>query len=385
MKIIQLECKRMMGRRILLGFVAFVIAASVYESHRNLDRYNLYDELGITWQDNLSEARKTSEGLYIDRKCMEGLREDVNRYGCVNGDNIMELVISNYEGKTLAELSDDEMDQFFSIRARAINENLVQDTENVYTDKEIADFMDKAKSLSVLSMGYAEGWKALEDTMGKFVFLLVIIISVPVLTLFGRDPSVKIEEMVLSARYGKRQLDRARIAAAYLTATVLYVCSMAVWFAIIMLPFGFDGMDQPIQSNVRTFFSLYHITYIQQFLWNLFTGYVALVFMVSLVLLVTILFRNILESGSFIAIFMVMLVIFNQTYIYPVNHWFANFMPVRMTDFRHFYVGNELYRICGFSISCISWSIVVSLILSVGFLAAGLAALRVYRKKGFSG
>lgn len=383
MKIIQIECKRMTGRVILLGFLAFVLVVSVYNSHRNLNRYNnLYDEQGGTWKGNLSEARKTSKGLYLDRKCMEDLREDANRYGYVNGENIMELVIRNYEGKTLEELSDDEMEHFFQTRTQTIYENLVQDTKKGYTDKEIANFMDKAKSLTTLSMGYAEGWKALEEKMGSFVFMLVIIISALVLPLFGRDPAVKMEEIVRSCRHGKRQLDRARIVAAYLTATVLYVCSMAVYFVIVMLPFGFDGAGQLIQSNERTFFSLYNITYMQQFLWNLFRGYVVLVFMVSLVLLVTILLRNILASASVITIFLVMLVIFNQIHLYPVCHWFTNFMPVRMTDFWHTYVGNELYRICGVSISCMSWSIAVSLILSVGFLVAGLIALHIYRKKG---
>ena len=385
MKIIRLECKRMMGKMVLLGFLALVLFLSVYDSHRNLDRYNLYEELGITWRDNLLEARKASEGLYLNRECMESLQEDANRYGFLDGENIMELIMSNYDGKTLEELSDDEMEHFFRTRADTIHENLVSNVDKGYTDEEIVNFMNKAKSLSTLSMGYAEGWKALEETMGNFMFLLVIVISVLALPLFGRDPAVKMEEMVRSSRYGKRKLDRARVTAAYLMATVLYVCSMAVYFVIVMLPFGFDGANQPIQSNVRTFFSLYNITYMQQFLWNLFRGYVVLVFMVSLVLMVTILIKNILASGSVIAIFMVMLVLFNQIYLYPVNHWFTNFMPVRMTDFWHFYTGNELYRVFGLGISCMSWSIVVSLMLSVGFLLAGLIALRIYRKRGLSG
>ena len=344
MKIIRLECKRMMGRMVLLGFVVFVLAVSVYDSHRSLDRYNLYEELRITWKDNLSEAKKASEGLTLDRECMEALRKDANRYGYLNGENITELVMSNYDGKTLEELSADEMEQFFQTRADTIHENLVSDKNKGYTDEEIADFMDKAKSLSALSVGYAEGWKALEEMMGNFVFLLIIVISVLVLPLFGRDQAVKMEEMVRSSRYG-----------------------------------------QPIQSNARTFFSLYNISYMQQFLWNLFMGYVVLIFMVSLILAVTVFLKNILASGAFLAIFIVMLVICNQIYLYPVSHWFTNFMPVRMTDFWHFYSENELYRILGHSISCMSWSIVVSLMLSVGFLLAGLIALRVYRKKGLSG
>ncbi len=372
----------MMGRMVFWGFLAFVLVVSVYDNHRNLDRYDLYEE-GGTWKDNLSEARKDSEGLYLDKGVMEDLREDPYRYGYVNGENISELVMANYE-KYLEELSADEMDRFFQTRADTIHENFVLDEDKGYTDEEIANFMDKENSLSSLSMEYAEGWKALEETMGNFVFLLVTVISVLVMQLFGRDPAVKMEEIVRSSRYGKRRLDRARIGAAYLTATVLYACSMAVYFVIVMLPFGFDGAEQQIQSNVKTFFSLYDITYRQQFLWNLFRGYVVLVFMVSLALFVTILLRNILSSGAFMAIFMVMLVIFNRVYIYPVNHWFANFMPVRMTDSWHLYTGNELYRIFGLSIPCMSWSIVVSLMISIFFLTGSLILLSINRKKGLN-
>ena len=387
MTITILECKRMISRMILLGFLAFVLVVSVYDSQRNLDRYNVHDAQGIavTWKDNLSSAKSASRGLYLDKECMESLRENANLYGYLNGDNITELILSNYERKTLEELSDNEMERFFQIRAETIYENLTLDTQKRYTDEEIANFMDRAKSLSALSVEYAEGWKVLAEKMGNYVFLIVIMIAVLVLPLFGRDPAVQMEELVRSSRYGKRQLDMARITAAYLTATVLYVCSMAVYFIIIMLPFGFDGANQPIQSNVMTFYSLYNITYLQQFLWNLFRGYVVLIFMVSLTLIVTILLKNLLAGAAVIAIFMVMLVIFNQIYLYPINHWFTNFMPVRMTDFWHFYTGNELYRIFGFSISCMSWCIVVSMILSAIFLAVGMIALYVNRKKGLSG
>lgn len=383
MKITIIECKRVVSRIILLGFLVFIFFFSVYNSQRNLNRYNVRDEQGIavTWRDNLSSAKNTARGLYLDKECMESLRKNANLYGYLNGDNIMELIACNYERKTLEELSDSEMDRFFQIRAETIYENLVLDTKMGYTDEEIENFMDKAELLSALSMEYAEGWKALAEKMGKFVFLIIIIISALVLPLFGRDPAVQMEELVRSSRYGKRQLDMARITAAYLMATALYVCSMAIFFIIVMLPFGFDGANQPIQSNARTFYSLYNITYLQQFIWNLLRGYVVLIFMVSLTLIVTILLKNILAGASVIAIFLVMLVLFDQVYLYPVNHWFTNFMPVRMTDFRHFYTGNELYRICGLSISCMSWSIVVSLILSAICLASGLIALHFNRKK----
>ena len=69
MKITILECKRMISRVILLGFLVFVLVVSIYDSQRNLDRYNVRGVQGITvtWQDNLSGARNTSKVLYLDK------------------------------------------------------------------------------------------------------------------------------------------------------------------------------------------------------------------------------------------------------------------------------------------------------------------------------
>ena len=372
MRIIWLESKRVMNRMALLGFLAFVLVVSAYYSHRNLLRY---DQVG-TWKDTLQRMRNISEGLSLDEKCIKGLVEDKSRYGYPYSDDITEMIVTNY-GKFLEDLSEKEMKRFFQVRAERICENLLLDEKKGYTDAEIKKIMEQATALSALSLGYASGWKILVEKMGNYVLFLLVVISALLLPLFGRDTEIKMEEMVCTTRHGRRRLSMARMAAAYLTATILYFVGMAVHFVAVMLPFGLDGAGQPIQSNLSTFFSLYNITYARQFLWNLLRGYVALIFMVSLVLMVTILIKNILASGSVIAIFIVTLLIFNQITLYPVNHWFANFMPVRMTDGTRFFVENELYRIGGASISCMSFSIVVSLALSVFFLAGSLIVLHV--------
>lgn len=140
------------------------------------------------------------------------------------------------------------------IRLDKINENLMMDSKNNYTDTEIARFMDKAGDLSVISMGYSEGWKVLAENMGGFGILLNMVITVLILPLFGRDSGVQMEELVRSARFGQKRLHLSRILSAYLAATVLYFASMMIYFSILMMPFGFEGGNQPIQNNVRTFF-----------------------------------------------------------------------------------------------------------------------------------
>lgn len=69
-------------------------------------------------------------------------------------------------------------------------------------------------------------------------------------------------------------------------------------------------------------------------------------------------------------------------YLWPVNHYFANFMPLRMTDFSHYYTGNEVYRIFGCSMSVMSWSILLSGLFAWGLLALAISWEKVKRKRG---
>lgn len=390
MRIVIVECKRIINRVVLWCFLGFVMFVSVYHTKINLDRYIVRNTQGIVadWNENLSDAKENSKALYLDKDCFIDMLNNENRYGYLNNENIRDIISVNYEGKTLEELSEDDMESFLQIRSEKINENLMMDSKNNYTDTEIARFMDKAGDLSVISMGYSEGWKVLAENMGGFGSLLNIVITVLILPLFGRDSGVQMEELARSARFGQKRLNLSRILSAYLAATVLYFASMMIYFSILMMPFGFEGGNQPIQSNVRAFFSLYNITYLQQFMINLLVGYLGLIFMVSVALMATIILKILLASASLIAIFYIMLIVIDQLYVYEINHWFANFMPVHMTEFWHFYTENELYRIGGRSIPCLNWSIIVSLILSAIFLAIGILVLlrdkicRIYLKKG---
>ncbi|MCH5344847.1 MAG: hypothetical protein J1E64_12490 [Acetatifactor sp.] len=157
---------------------------------------------------------------------------------------------------------------------------------------------------------------------------------------------------------------------------------IALLFLIKMTPFGLKGWNQCIQSNVKTFFSLYNITNLQQFLLNVMIGLVALLFVVSFLLLVTVIMEKIMTSAVVFVFFWILLLLFDQMYLWPVNHYFANFMPLRMTTFSHYYVGNEIYRIFGSSLSCMAWSVTLSGLLAGIMLASAIGWEKMKRGKG---
>lgn len=151
-----------------------------------------------------------------------------------------------------------------------------------------------------------------------------------------------------------------------------------MFFVIKMIPFGFEGWNQCIQSNSKMFFSVYPITNLQQFFLNGMIGLAALLFAVSFLIFITVFMEKVMSSAVVFIFFWILLLLFDQMYLWPVNHFFANFMPLRMTSFSHYYIGNEIYRVFGVSLSCMVWSILLSGLIA-GILL--LLAIMIIKKK----
>jgi len=383
-EIIRIESKRILSKKVLWTFLLIVALFSACSTYTSLRRYVVpdVDGVAVTWQENLAHTRESLHGKTLDRKLIASVRQQENLI-YADENSLSEIVRLNYEGKTIRELTDEEMDSFYQTRLSRIRTMLEENQYIRYTQEEKEYFLQKAKQLSEIPFGYAEGWKALNRDLGTFAPLLLIVISVLLLPLFGTDPKVSMNELYRSSRYGKKPLDTARILTAFIAGPVLYFLGMVLFFAIKMIPFGLDGGNQYIQSNTVTFLSLYNITYLQQFFINAAVGFIALLFVICLLLLITAVMEKTMNSAAVSAFFWVTLLLFDQMYLWPVNHYFANFMPLRLTAFSHYYTGNEVYRIFGFRFSVLSWSVLLSGLLAGVMLLLTVMCLKAKRRKGY--
>ena len=384
LEIIKIERKRILSIRVFLVFLAIVALFSTYSVYSILRSYEVPGVAGIvvTWHENLSHAKADRQKTQIDKEFLNLMRQHEGEFTYVDERNLVELVAANYGGKSVQDLSDEDISNFYSRRLSNIRAMLDESQVIRYTKEEIEQFMQNAGQISEIQFGYAEGWKVLNDGMNVFVPVLLILISVLLLPLFGIDSKSNMTELYRSTKYGKTPLDHARVLVAYIIGVFLYLLGIFLHFVIKIVPFGLKGWNQCIQSNVKTFFSLYNITNLQQFLLNVMVGLVALLFAVSFLLLVTAIMEKIMTSAVIFVFFWILLLLFEQMYLWSVNHYFANFMPLRMTSFSHYYVGNEIYRVFGSSLSCMKWSILVSVLLSGILLAATIGWEKVKRKRG---
>ena len=191
-------------------------------------------------------------------------------------------------------------------------------------------------------------------------------ISIIIMPLFADETQTRMQELSRSAMKGKKQLNFARIITAYGMGSILYIFAVLFCFFIKMMPFGFSGANELIQSSENTFFSVFYISYMQQFIWNCLRGYVSLIFMVSLTILISVMLEQIMAGIAAICFYWGLLLIMNQVISFEVNHMFANFMPLRLAGSIDFYNRNELYRFAGRTFDSIVWCPVVALILSMG-------------------
>lgn len=360
--LIIIEGKRILNIRIFLFFLAVAALFSMYSVHSSLGRYTVprRDGTVITWRENLAHARTNTQNQSIDRELLNRMRQYDGEFVFLDETRLEELVMANYEVRSVRELSDEDTGSFDTRRLSNIREMLEGSQKIQYTQEEIERFMQRASQVSGIASGYAEGWNVLNDDLEVYTALLLILIAVLLLPLFGTDAKNDMGELVRSAAYGKRTLDLARALTAFIAGIALYSIGILLFFVISMAPFGLEGWNQGIQSNRRTFFSLYNITNLQQFVLNAAVGFVALLFVISLILLITVFMNRMITSAVVFVFFWILLLLFDQMYLWEVNHWFANFMPLRMTSFSHYYTGNEVYRVFGASLSCMGWTCLVS-------------------------
>ena len=384
LEIVRIERKRILGIRVFLVFLAIVILFSAYSVYSILRSYEVPGAAGIavTWHENLSHAKADQQKTQIDREFLNLMRQHEGEFIYVDERNLVELVAANYGRKYVQDLSDEDISNFYSKRLANIRAMLEESQVIRYTQEEIEQFMQNAGQISEIQFGYAEGWKVLNDGMSVFVPMLLILISVLLLPLFGIDPKSNMTELYRSTRYGKVPLDHARVLAAYEIGTFLYLAGIVLHFVIKMVPFGLKGWNQCIQSSVKTFFSPYNITNLQQFLLNVMIGFVALLFAVSFLILVTVVMEKVMTSAVIFVFFWILLLLFEQMYLWPINHYFANFMPLRMTSFSHYYVENEIYRVFGRSLPCMVWSMMLSGLLAGIILISAIGWEKLKRNRG---
>lgn len=365
--LIRAESKRVLNRNIFILIIVIIILFSVIAGLVGLNSYKVIsgNKILYTAKENLRRSKKESKYTFLDKEFISSLKDkkidNIQFY-----KNIDKILVKNYDLISYSELTESRAKDFYNKRLINIKKNLEGDGEKDYSKKDIKYLLQKANKIKKpIQMDYAEGWKNINRDLGMLVLLLIIISSIVILQIFGKIDKFNMDELSRTTRKGKMELSIAKVIVAIKISLIIYFTGILILLIVNGIIYGFEGFSMSIQSNPTYLYSIFKINYLQQFLINVSLGLVALLFMVGFVLFVTAVTKNLLIGGVITVFFWALMFVFEMLKDYEINHYFANFLPIKMTDFTMHYNANDIYKIFDNRYNSIIWTIMVTILISL--------------------
>lgn len=189
----------------------------------------------------------------------------------VGYSSLTELDVSG--GTDFYQAREEKIDKIFSDPSREISEE-----EKAYWQN-----MD-SKVKEPFQYGYFEGWEVIISAF-ELLILAVLAICIVIAPVFSGEYQAGTDAVILSAKYGKTRLTRAKILAAFLFGILAFTLHAAVAFALPLAAFGTDGWNLPLQINGTTV--PYPLTFLEGALINVGVIYLVLCAMIGLTLLLS--------------------------------------------------------------------------------------------------
>ncbi|RDY26279.1 hypothetical protein CHL78_014380 [Romboutsia weinsteinii] len=365
-EIIRVESKRILSRKSYLIISIIILIFSIFNSLSSLRKYNVYDPSGniiIYSKDNLKESKLDKHNKLLDEKTIKEVVERKDKSKYLYNSNLVTLIALNYE-KKVEDLTDKDISNFYSQRVSNFKSMKIKAARE--EDKET--FANIGKKLNTpIQLGYTEGWKNLNNDMTDFVTVVIFIIPFIILSIFGEDPKTRMKEIYTATKHGKCDLVKARIITGFRVGAIIYTTAIFIFSLSKLLILGFKGANLPIQSSVNYFFCPYNITYFEQYLINVVVGFMAMLVLVAITLLVSSVSEQILSSAVVVTFILgIMTMLPNNKFYF--NHYFKNFVPYSMTNFKHYYLYPEIYNVFGKIIPTYTLVTLVSFIACIVFI-----------------
>lgn len=206
-----------------------------------------------------------------------------------------------------------------------------------------------------------------------FAILIICIIAAPIFTI---ENKTKFDSILLTTKYGRTKVVWAKITAALLIGTTVYLVNSLVSIGLTFLFWGTEGWNLPIQ--IYSALIPYPITFLEAVLLVLGINYLILSGMIALVLLLSAkmksAFQVLILSGGLLVLPQIME---KSTVSSLYNHILA-LLPGQATAFANILQQYTAYDISG---KIISLPVMICFVYVFLFICSVWGIFRVYKKK----
>ncbi|SHK28318.1 ABC-type Na+ efflux pump, permease component [Clostridium cavendishii DSM 21758] len=138
--------------------------------------------------------------------------------------------------------------KFYETRDSKVSKLLNQNHEGGnYSEQEKKFWLDKNSKIDKpYTYGYYHGWDGILGIFGSLIFMLLAI-CITVAPVFAGEYQCGADAVILSSKYGKTKVIRAKIGAVFIFVTMVYFVNAIFAVGMPLLTFGVDGWNLPIQ------------------------------------------------------------------------------------------------------------------------------------------
>lgn len=153
------------------------------------------------------------------------------------------------------------------------------------TDEQKEYWTDLASEVHTpLQYGYDEAWECIISSFELLMFA-ILAICIVIAPVFSGEYQAGTDAVILSGKYGKTKVIKAKIKASLLFGTLAFVLHIIVACGLPIIAFGVDGWNLPVQIANTTI--PYPFTFFQATLINIGVIYMVLLAMIGLTLLLS--------------------------------------------------------------------------------------------------
>lgn len=258
----------------------------------------------------------------------ENLKENEIAYGWKQG--IMEIrnllnvsyaaAFRDYDYYRADSLTEDEAVHFYENRPRLLREWLEEEAKDQFSEREKEYLISHYESLSTpFYYDYMAGWRKLFEYAPTIVMITMLILGYLTAGIFSNEFSWKSDAVFFTSMYGRSKAVAAKLWSGFFIVTGVYLISILLYTAIVLLCLGIDGWNLQIQVDWGAWKCLYHITNWQKYLLIVLGGYIGCLFINFSGMLVSAKTRS-----TVLAVMVPVIVLFVPSFIGNINDPFIS-------------------------------------------------------------
>lgn len=238
------------------------------------------NELINNSEESLSKDVTENNKAYAKKQGFSNIREMINR--AFGG-------FQDYNYYRVDSVTQEEIGSFYGRRTANLVAWLYSDEqENRYSEQERQFLIAQYEKLETpFYYEYADGWTALLEYAPSIIMLTVLIAGFLVSGIFSDESQLKADSIFFSAKLGRDKAVAAKIKAGLIVVTSVYWIMILLYSGIVLAVLGSGGADCAIQNGFEYWKSFYNITYLQDYLLTVLSGYLGALFILFLSVLVS--------------------------------------------------------------------------------------------------